>query len=347
MDARTLIGDSETDFLEDFLPQLDPIETTGRADQRSNYRDFLVQSCQKDITFNHQVYSCVDIIEMTGRAENYAGCRTYANFVRHKETGKVRVQASSCRLRWCPLCIRAKKQIIVQEVAGWLKTLKRPKFLTFTLKHREEPLRDTVKDLYKFFRNVRKTKWFKKNVRGGVWFFQVTKSKTDGLWHPHIHCLVDSNFLPKEELSELWELITGDSKIVDVRAVKDNAKTAEYVARYATTPCRLASFELHEAVEIVQTLHGRRICGTWGTGRVMSFKIEAPEDAADWERIGNFWIVWNDTINSGWCRIIKLAFIHDQPLQYLPPPDLMGRIPWDNEIEEEPEPFIGNQLEMF
>lgn len=327
--------------------QVHTIETTGRAGDKRTYRDFLTDSCQKDITHNRLVYSMSDCIELTNKTEHYDSCRTYAYFVRHKESGEVRVQASACRLRWCPLCIRTKRFVIAQEVAGWLKTIKKPKFLTFTLRHNDDPLRDRVRDIYRFYRNIRRTKWFKKNVRGGVWFFQITKNQETNQWHPHIHCLVDSNFLPKEKLSELWELITGDSKIVDIRAVKDRGKTAEYVARYATAPCRLSDFSIDDSIEIVQTLHGKRLCGTWGSGRQMSFRIKQPEDWEDWERIANWWTVWENKANPHWCNIVKLAFLHGRPLEYRPPPDLQGPIPWNKELENDPGPSRAEQMRLF
>jgi len=307
----------------------------------------MVDSCKPDIDFTRLVYNCIDGQEYTRSVEKFDACRTYANFVRNKKTKQVRIHASACRLRWCPLCMKTKRMIIVQECKKWIHGINKPKFLTFTLKHRDEPLRDTIKDLYKFFRNVRRTKWFKKNVRGGVWFFQITKSKNDDLWHPHIHCLVDSNFLPKAELSELWELITGDSKIVDIRAIKDNQKTAEYVARYAAAPCRLLGFGVDDAIEIVQTMFGKRICGTWGTGKTMSFRITKPDDWEDWETIGNWSVIWNDKANPHWCRYIRLCWIHDEPCEYNPPPDLMDLTgtPWDD--NQDLESFKVTQLEMF
>ena len=328
-------------------PQLDTIETTGPLERPYTYRDFLVSSCRTDIDFNRLIYSCIDDVQYKNNVGKFDDCRTYAYFVRHKATHQVRVQSTACRLRWCPLCMKSKRYIISNEVAKWVTKVKKPKFLTFTLKHNEDSLHERIKDLYRFFRNVRRTEWFKHNVRGGVWFFQVTRSKNTGQWHPHIHCLVDSNFLPKEKLSDLWELITGDSRIVDIRAIKDIKKTVDYVARYATAPCRLSNFTVDDAIEIVDTLHGRRLCGTWGTGSTMSFKIKKPDDWHEWERVGNWRVIWHDKANPHWCRMIRLAWIHGQPLNYEPPPDLQGAIPWDNEKSIAPETFRVTQSLLF
>lgn len=325
-------------------PPLDTIATTGRPEGHTSYRAFLVDSCRRDIDYNRLIYNIVDDIEKTKRVGRYDVCRDFAYFVRHKVTGVVRVQATACKLRWCPLCIRTKRFFITQNVAKWLSTVKKPKLLTFTLKHQDVSLRESVQDLYKYFRNVRRTKWFKKNVRGGIWFFQVTRSKNDGFWHPHIHCLVDSNFLPKNTLSELWELVTGDSKIVDIRAIKDIKKTAEYVARYVAAPCRLSDFSVDDAVEIVQTMDGRRICGTWGTGSECSLKVTKPDDWHEWEKIGLWNHIWNDRFNPDWCRMIRKCYIENLPLKYSPPSNLNKVPPWIDDKLENPEPFEITQL---
>lgn len=337
---------AKTNLSADSYPQLDALETSSHHQRKSSYRDFLVSSCRTDIDWNRLIYGTVDSIEKTEKASKYDSCRDYAWFLRHRDTGEIRVASACCKLRWCPLCMRSKRFVITQEVVKWLKNVRRPKFLTFTLRHNDDSLADRLNDLYKFFRNVRRTKWFKRNVKGGVWFFQVTKNPETGRWHPHIHCLVDSNFLPKEKLSELWELITGDSKIVDVRSVKDHKKTAEYVARYASAPCRLLNFSVDDSIEIMQTLHGRRICGTWGTGSDMSFKLTPPDDADRWDRIGNWSVIWHDKANPHWCRIIRLAWIHGQPLQWRPPPDLCGDVPWDMTDKIVAEKYAVTQLQF-
>ena len=346
MNAQTKeLAQFYTDF-PDGDTQLDTIATTGRHVGHTSYRAFLVDSCRKDMDWNRLIYHTIDAIERSTRTDRYDSCRDYAFFVRHKISGEVRVQASACKLRWCPLCIRTKRFFLTRNVAAWTSKLKKPKLLTFTLKHKDVDLKERIIDLYRFFRNVRRTKWFKKNVRGGLWFFQVTKSKTDGLWHPHIHCLVDSNFLPKEKLSELWELVTGDSRIVDIRAVKDVQKTADYVARYIAAPCRLSDFSVDDAIEIVQTLNGRRICGTWGTGRDCSLKVTKPDDWFEWEKIGLWSQIWNDKFNPDWCRKIRKCYIDNAVLEYRPPPNMNTVPPWMESELDIPEPFGVTQLEF-
>ena len=73
---------------------------------------------------------------------------------------------------------------------------------------------------------------------------------------------------------------------------------ADYVARYATSPCRLVDYSEEKQLEIFDALHGTRICGTWGTGKDIKLKPEEPADSGDWVKLKSFW----DVIGMKHCR---------------------------------------------
>jgi hypothetical protein len=176
-------------------------------------------------------------------------------------------------------------------VAGWLRNCEKPKFLTLTLKHNTASLAKQIDALYGFFKELKRRPWFKKRLKGGVWFFQVKLSEADSLWHPHLHILFEGRFLPHAELSAKWKEITHGSSVVDIRAVTNPRKAAEYVARYAAAPCELADLDLQGAVDVVSALFSRRIVGTFGTGRSIKLTAMPPPDAADWEPMGSFGLI--------------------------------------------------------
>lgn len=300
--------------------KLDTQETSDTHAITSSYRDFLISGCKKDIDHAAAVYGELDKLENSARYSVLNQCKSKAWFVRNIHTGNIRVAASRCHLRWCPLCIKTKVYIITQSVSGWLKERKDCKFLTVTLKHNDLPLSEQVDRLYDCFRKLRRRRWFLDIVKGGIWFFQIKKSKTDGKYHPHIHFLIEGGFVPRKKLSAEWLEITGDSMIVDVRPVKDEQKAAEYVARYAAAPCRLADLSLESSVELVQALHSRRICGTWGTGSEIKLAAQKPEDAEDWEWIAGWSWVVNNRHTDQTAKDIMKAFVTDQPLEYDPNP---------------------------
>ena len=62
-------------------------------------------------------------------------------------------------------------------------------------------------------------------AHGIVYAVEITKGNG---WHPHIHmvALVD-DWIDRKKLSQQWEAITGDSKIVDVRRLKPSKGTKD------------------------------------------------------------------------------------------------------------------------
>lgn len=238
-----------------------------------------------------QVYSFIDSRDSTKRYERFRECRTTAWFARHRDTGHVRVLSNGCKLRWCPLCANGTRAYISGQVLDWIKHQPQPKFMTLTLRHSAAPLGHQVDSLYKYFRQLKKTGLWRKNVAGGIWFFQLKLSKADCLWHPHLHLLLNSSYIRQNLLSALWRKITKLSCIVDIRAVKDSRKAAEYVARYCSQSADLVPMPFNYAVDCVTELHGRRLCGTFGSARSYSLRISKPTDTHLWQNVGSWWTV--------------------------------------------------------
>lgn len=163
-----------------------------------------------------------------------------------------------------------------------------PRLVTLTLKHTTSPLADQVNALYDYFRKFRKRKFFADRCKGGVWFFHIKKSQKDKLWHPHLHMLIDSDFLEHKRISELWCKITGGSKIVHVKAISNPANSVKHAARYSAEPCDLSAHSLADGLEVYYALVGRRICGTWGSARVISFRPKPQDDKKHWKNIGSY-----------------------------------------------------------
>ena len=211
-------------------------------------------------------------------------CRRHAFFTVHRESKQVRVASNRCNLRWCPMCQQTRRTIIAHGVSKWVVNATSPKFMTLTLKSSDDSLEFQLKRLYDSFRLFRRRVFPKRLIRGGFWFFQVTWSTKRMQWHPHLHCLIDADFIPRRKLSKAWFKATGDSMVADIRAVKDAVKAAQYVARYATAPASLLSFRPDQGFEIIQALRDQRIVGAWGNARGVPLSPRKPEDASKWMR---------------------------------------------------------------
>lgn len=273
---------------ENLSSNLDTLETSDQNRPPESYRKFCISNCKVEYDATREAISIKDGVDGTNRLRSFDECRTGAWFARNIETHIVKVMSSSCKQRWCPMCAATRRWFLQQQVSGWLNVVKQPKFLTLTLKHSDDPLDDQIQRLYDCFRKFRKLKFFKQHVKGGVWFFQIHKAKSDNLWHPHLHCVLDADWMDKYVISAHWEVITGDSKIINIKEVKDVSKMAEYVARYAARPSILSKLDEPDRLELMTCLHGRRLVGCWGEAKRITLRPAKPPDSGDWKNLAKF-----------------------------------------------------------
>jgi hypothetical protein len=278
----------------EFSSSLDTLETTVSDNLPANYDDYRRLPVREEYLDVFNLYIRWDGLHNTHHAEQLLECRHYAWFVRNKISGDVKVVANACRLRWCPVCSEAKRMRIKTAVSAWVKTIKRPKFFTVTLKHSDTPLAAQIDRLYKAFRLFRKHKTLTDKCRGGIWFFQIKRSKKTGQWHPHLHIILDADYINQVTLQDDWLITTGDSYVVDIRAIKDPGKVTDYVSRYCAKPCNLSDYKTDDQDEIANILHGKRLCGRFGTGAQCDFKPRRVTDAIEWERVGT----WIDIVSN-------------------------------------------------
>lgn len=289
-------------------------ETTVQFESIPTYGESLRHSCHSEYFAAVRTYARLDEGSDRCRDWNLEHCRSSAWFFRHVETGEVRVGSNSCHLRWCPVCAQARTNYITHSVSEWLAASGYPKFMTLTLRHSTSPLEHQIKWLYKSFRDLRRRKEFKRCVKGGIWFFQIKKSKSDNLWHPHLHCLIEGLFFQKRLLTRIWGEITHGSTIVDIRPVRDPRKVANDAARYAACPGQLSALEQDDACELVDAVHGKRICGTWGTGRAVSLRPAKSTDSEKWHMLGSWDEVFADRDTNPNARAIINAWKDKKPL---------------------------------
>lgn len=262
--------------------------TSGRLSLPDTFQAHLRHSHYSAWLSSGQFYDCVDASTGSNYVERFLACREYSWFARHKLTGQVRVLSSACKLRWCWTCAQAKRTYLSHEIAAWIRRTRFHRFMTLTLKHSDDPLDSQIDFLYKSFQKLRKSKFFKKHIKHGIWFFQIKRSKKTKEWHPHLHCIIQTRWVPYNELRNTWLKVTGTSKVIDIRKIKDPDGCANEVARYASAPANLETTNPNDYLEIWQALHGRRICGTWGLKDKVSLTQKPATDKDVWEDIGNW-----------------------------------------------------------
>ena len=291
-----------------------PVETSVPRPPPRSYRSCLLSSCLEEYTATQSAYLAWDKVHLSHKAFDLDCCRSLAYFAVKTDSRTVHIVSNSCRLRWCPLCSRARSSFISASVENWILTFKNPKFLTLTLRHSCDSLESQILRLYGCFRLLRKRKFWKRLVVAGCWFFQIKKSSADNSWHPHLHVCLNSEFIPHGLLSKAWKEITGDSEIVDIRSIYKPSVAAGYVARYSARPAELSNLSPKERAEVLSALHGRRILGKFGRCGNLDLSGKSPDDKSDFDVVANFEDAHDHFATSATIRVLLAHYRSGEPL---------------------------------
>lgn len=261
------------------------------------------------------LYDHVDRDKPWSRSDKLKVCRSGHWFVRHEESAEVRLATNACGLRWCPKCADARARYLAHNVGAWCETFDRPKFLTLTLRHNNSPLSEQVTFLYKAFRKFRLLKHFRENVFGGIWGLHVIKSVNDGLWHIHLHCLIHANYYAHANYKRMWSMVAEGSNIVDIRSIDDAVGAAYDVAGYAACPYDMSKNDTADNVTVYDALHGKRLCGTWGTAKGVPLRPGKLLDYDKWHNVGSLSVVQAFYNESPEAKAIADAWHNNTPLE--------------------------------
>lgn len=192
-------------------------------------------------------------------------------------TSKLRIFKARCRSRLCPLCIKLRSYQVMADLLKIVSTFDAPKLLTLTLKACSDPLRDQLDRLTRSFAALRRRPLWKDHCHAGAFTIELTFNPRTGLWHPHLHAVLDSDFLKQADLADAWQEITGDSRIVDIRAAHSRAQVAKYICKYVTKSGDASAFRRHALGEWASALHGKRLFTTFGKAHAIKAEDKAPE----------------------------------------------------------------------
>lgn len=209
------------------------------------------------------------------RARRLAACCCVPS-IRSGRGGALGVDLARCRDRLCPLCSSARGREVRGRVLAYTHSWTSCRFVTLTLALDGATLSERLTRLYECFRKLRSSPVWKSRIRGGVAVPEVTIG-SQRQWHVHLHVLVTGDYIPQPQLKAAWLKVTGDSYIVDVRAVHDRGHAAKYIADYVAKPPDFITYTTAEIVEFAAALHGRRMLSTFGCAHA-SLKDDDTED---------------------------------------------------------------------
>ncbi|GAI61127.1 unnamed protein product [marine sediment metagenome] len=283
-------------------------ETLCTPPPQRTYGEELRSHFPKEWPATADAYSAWDSDDGGSRLVRLEQCRSFAWFMQHTELHTVKVMSSACHLRWCPLDAQALANYRSHSVADWYSTCKSAKLLTLTQCHSDEPLEDQRNRLYKSFAKLMRCKYMRSRIRGYIWFFQYTLNKQTKQFHFHIHALLDADFIPKAEISTRWAKYNQGSYIVNIKGCWSAASAANHVGRYATRPGTLSSIPLDRRLELVKSMHGRRIVGACRSAKSVSLSPPKATDKDMWRYLGSYEQVQRQRAYNDSAKAIVLAW---------------------------------------
>ncbi len=194
-----------------------------------------------------------------------------------------------CDRKWCPACQRALAARTSLRYEAIVEAIEWPLFVTLTTPNYTDHTVDFVRHVRQSFSRMRRLRWFRKKVRGGVASIEVS-NRGNG-WHPHIHALMDCRWLAVEtpqpgprlnadawhkraraacaEVAEQWSLCLRRTGNVHVRRVfgRDDGSSGpitKEVLKYSVAGSDLLDCP-DELAPLIRMLDGCRLVTSWGT----------------------------------------------------------------------------------
>jgi hypothetical protein len=227
----------------------------------------------------------------TPRLERFDACGSIAWVMRSADDPvRYRLASNRCRDRWCEACQVEQRRIIAMNLRDALPN-HRLRLITLTIKATSLPLAAQLDKLHRSFAKFRKHPKIRQKLHGGLAFIEITLNPTNHLWHPHIHCLCSGSFLPQTLARQIWHAVTGDSYIVDVRAIGNTKTAAGHFTKYAAKAINHAVWrDTERFTEAIIALRGRRTFNAFGTWRNFSLS-RPPDDQTEWTYLAPLWLV--------------------------------------------------------
>lgn len=167
-----------------------------------------------------------------------------------KGCGSKVMGSRSCDTRICPSCNRRRFKRLLKRYSSLLFKMKRPRLVTLSIKNPKFLFKDSFQELRRFWNLLRRQKYYRARILGGIYSMEVTFTKND--WNLHMHVLYDGSYIPQKQLSEDWGELTG-SPVVDIRQAKKN--TVCEIIGYSTKNVKLPNVHAYaEYLHAVDTL---------------------------------------------------------------------------------------------
>ena len=163
----------------------------------------------------------------------------------------------TCKQRLCSRCSSARAEDIWERHKDKLLKARKPKHLILTLKSVEHISPEYIRWVFACWNKLWHRKFFKQAVYGVLVSVEFTHTPGVG-WHPHLHCYLSSEYVPKEDIEKAWCEITGGAYVCRIKKVRGKwHKAIKEIVKY---PTKVVGFYqepelLSEFVEATKCVH--------------------------------------------------------------------------------------------
>nr|CDL66248.1 unnamed protein product [uncultured bacterium] len=257
------------------------------SDEILDLKDF--EKYKKMTVYTGELFQKDDYLKERGELIEHCG-----DFLTFDENKKL-CSANFCRQRLCPNCQRRKSLKTYGQIKRLSEYLVSEGYefihLVLTVRNVDgEQLPDTITDLYTASSRFFSDEEIKRVFKGVLRCLEVSYSKRDCNFHPHLHCLVavkksyfkSRYYLKILTIRELWQKHLKADYMPQCWARKCNEKAIAEVAKYAVKPLDLNlcdSLRLAVLKQLFFALHGRRLIQTYGVIRVSAKKLKIDFDS--------------------------------------------------------------------
>jgi hypothetical protein len=218
------------------------------------------------------------------RLARFANCGSGLWLQKSADGQDIRLTSNCCHDRWCIPCQTARSAALVEALAREIDTSK-CRLLTLTLRAGNTSLIAQLDRLYRSFATFRRRADWKDHVRGGCGFCEVKIGSGSGLWHVHLHAIIEGSWWHQRDISRAWHEITGDSSIVDIRPIGDAGQVSHYVCKYVTKPADASVYAVPARLdELIIALKGRRLALPFGSWSKINL-TDRPADDVVWTTV--------------------------------------------------------------
>jgi Replication protein len=203
-------------------------------------------------------------IGLSERAEKVRSCgKTYSFYVCHECGQYCYLAEFRCDDRLCALCGRHRVSRLLESYGGVLKEVKNAKMVTVSMRSRPlGELKLAVKELWDAFSRLRhRSIW--KGVRGCIAALEVTFNVGSRTWHPHLHVLLDGDYIDWAVLRSAWyDCTRGEGNAVYIQRARAGweRELIKYVTKVSALYRSSAAID-----EFLRFARGRRFIRTYGT----------------------------------------------------------------------------------